>query len=113
MASQVVLMVKNPPANAGDIRSLGEGKGHHSNILVWSIPWTEEPAVTVQRVANSQTQLKQLSMHACDLLCKAQGRSHSFLKPPGVLHCPIATVERLTEEEMHKLTGREETSSRK
>ena len=69
--------------------------------------------VTVQRVAMSQTQPKQLSMHACDLLCKAQGPSHSFLKPPGFLHCPIATVERLIEEEMHKFTGIEETSSKK
>ena len=46
-------MVKNPPANAGDVRdavrSLGsgrspeEGKATHSSILAWRIPWTEEP----------------------------------------------------------------------
>ena len=24
-------------------RSLGEGMATHSNILVWRIPWTEEP----------------------------------------------------------------------
>ena len=46
-------MVKNPPANAGDIeiqvRSLGqedaleEGMATHSSILAWRIPWTEEP----------------------------------------------------------------------
>ena len=46
-------MVKNLPANAGDIRdtvrSLGweepleEGMAIHSSILVWRIPWTEEP----------------------------------------------------------------------
>ena len=46
-------MVKNPPANAGDIErqvpSLGqenpleEGTATHSNILAWRIPWTEEP----------------------------------------------------------------------
>ena len=46
-------MVKNPPANAGDIRdsvrSLGqedpleEGLATHSSILAWKIPWTEEP----------------------------------------------------------------------
>ena len=46
-------MVKNPPANAGDIRhsssrSLGqegppkEGMATHSSILAWKIPWTEE-----------------------------------------------------------------------
>ena len=46
-------MVKNPLANAGDIRdqvqSLGqedpleEGPATHSSILAWRIPWTEEP----------------------------------------------------------------------
>ena len=46
-------MVKNPPANAGDIRDavrslcwedpLEEGVATHSSILAWTIPWTEEP----------------------------------------------------------------------
>ena len=42
-------MVKDPPANAGDIRSLGredpleEGRATHSSVLAWRIPWTEEP----------------------------------------------------------------------
>ena len=49
---QVVLVGKNLPANAGDIRwveSLGqegqleEGMASHSSVLVWRIPWTEEP----------------------------------------------------------------------
>ena len=45
--------VKNPPANAGDIRdvglipglgrSLAKGMATHSSILAWRIPWTEEP----------------------------------------------------------------------
>ena len=74
-------MVKNPPANAGDIRmrvrSLGqedpleEGMATHSRILAWRVPWTEEPWhyitlhyitlhyitwwVTVQTVAKSRT----------------------------------------------------------
>ena len=53
MASQVVLVVKNPSANAGDVRdavqSLGwedpleEGMATNSSILALSIPWTEEP----------------------------------------------------------------------
>ena len=37
-------------SNAGDVgsipgleRSLGEGNGNLSSILVWEIPWTEEP----------------------------------------------------------------------
>ena len=45
-------VVKNPPANAGDLgsipelgRSTGEGNGNpiHSIILAWEIPRTEEP----------------------------------------------------------------------
>ena len=46
-------MVKNLPANAGDIRDMGLIPGledtlekemaTHSNILAWEIPWTEEP----------------------------------------------------------------------
>ena len=38
-------MVKNLPANAGDIIDLGLilGMATYSNILAWRIPWTEEP----------------------------------------------------------------------
>ena len=53
MASQVVLEVKNPPANTGDIRDMGsipglgrfprEDVATHSSILTWKIPWIEEP----------------------------------------------------------------------
>ena len=52
-ASQVVLVVKNPPANAEDIRDTGsmprlgrlseEGHSNPLGILTWRIPWTEEP----------------------------------------------------------------------
>ena len=53
-ASQVELVVKNPPAKAGDrkgsrVWSLGwkdplkEGMETHSSILSWRIPWTEGP----------------------------------------------------------------------
>ena len=52
-SSKLVLVVKNPPTNAGDIGemqvwSLGqqdpleEGMATHSSILAWRIPWTEE-----------------------------------------------------------------------
>ena len=48
----MVLVVKNLPANTGDIRGsdppvgkipLEEGMVTHSTILAWRIPWTEEP----------------------------------------------------------------------
>ena len=51
-ASQVTLVVKNPPANAGDIRDTAASLGWedplekaiitHSSILAWRIPHTEE-----------------------------------------------------------------------
>ena len=47
-------MVKNLPANTGDIRDMGsipgsgnpleKGMAIHSSILAWRIPWTEEPS---------------------------------------------------------------------
>ena len=46
---QVALAVKNPPANAGDMRHgfdpevpLEDNMATHSSILVWRIPWTEK-----------------------------------------------------------------------
>ena len=43
--------MKNPLVNAGDISDMGlipgsgrsPGRGTHSSILAWRIPWTEEP----------------------------------------------------------------------
>ena len=63
-ASQVVLVVKNPPTNAGDIRDTGqedpleEGTATHSRILAWRIPWTKEPeGLQSIGVTKSQTRL--------------------------------------------------------
>ena len=50
-ASQVVLVVKNLPASAGELRDaasipedpLEEGMASRSSVLAWRIPWTEEP----------------------------------------------------------------------
>ena len=49
----MALVVKNPPANAGDVRDMGsnlgledpleEGMATHSSIPAWRIPWTEDP----------------------------------------------------------------------
>ena len=46
-------MLKNPLANAGDVRDAGSipglgksprgGMATHSSILAWRIPWAEEP----------------------------------------------------------------------
>ena len=47
----MVLVVKNLPANAGDVVQflgredpLEKEMATHSSILAWRIPWTEEPA---------------------------------------------------------------------
>ena len=52
--SQVAIVLKNPPANAEDLketgsvlglgRSLEEDMATHFSILAWRIPWTEELA---------------------------------------------------------------------
>ena len=52
-ASQVTVVVKNPPASAGDVRDAGsvvgqedpvaEGMATHSSILAWRFPWIEDP----------------------------------------------------------------------
>ena len=56
-------MVKNPPANAGDVRDAGSISGKipmeeematYSSILARKIPWTEEPgrlqSIALQRI---------------------------------------------------------------
>ena len=64
-------VVKNPPANAGDMRDaslipklgdpLEEGMETHSSILAWRIPWTEEPgglqSMGSQRVRHDSSDL--------------------------------------------------------
>ena len=64
-AYQVVLVVKNPLASAGDERDtdliLGSIRctpvANHSSILAWRIPWTEEPgglsSIGLQRVGHN------------------------------------------------------------
>ena len=68
-------VVKNPPASAGDRRDTGlisqsgrfpgGGHGNPLSILAWRISWTEEPGELQSIGSQSQTQLKQLSTHAC------------------------------------------------
>ena len=75
--SQVTVVVKNPPAIAGDVRDTGSLPGSrrspgggHGNPLQYSC--LENPLereawwVTVHRVTKSQTRLKRLSMHMFD-----------------------------------------------
>ena len=69
-SSCTALVVKNPPAKAGDRRDVGSipgsgrspGGGHatHSSVLAWRIPWTEEPGGLQSMGSQSRTRLKQL-----------------------------------------------------
>ena len=74
-ASQLALVVKNPPANAGDIRdtssipglgrSSGAGRGNTLQYSCLQNPMDRGAwQATVPRIAKSWTQLKQLSTHA-------------------------------------------------
>ena len=71
---QVVLVVNNPPANAGDMRTLdsipGSGRspggGHtatHSSSLAWKIPWTEEPG-GLQSKGHKESDTTEVTQHA-------------------------------------------------
>ena len=74
-ASQVALVVKNPPANAGVVRDLGlipgsgkspgEGNGNSLQYSCLENPMDRGArGTTVQGIAKSQIWLKQFSMHA-------------------------------------------------
>ena len=93
-SSQVVLVVRNLPANAGDMkhaglipelgRSPGEG---HSNPLQYSCQ--ENPVdrgawwAMVHRVTKSRARLKQLSMH------RSTCQAHMCNKSPGSLDAQV------------------------
>ena len=72
-ASQVALVVKNVPANAGDRRDVGlipglgrspeGGMATCSSILAWRIPMDREACGLWSVGWQSGTQLKRLSMH--------------------------------------------------
>ena len=65
-------MVKNPPANVGDVgwipgsgRSPGEGMATCASVLGWEIAWTEEPgglqSMGSQRVGHNFSSVQSLS----------------------------------------------------
>ena len=74
-ASLVVLVVKNPPANAEDVRDIGSspgsgrspGGGHatHSSILAWRIPRTEKPGGGSSPLGGKQSDISEATSHKC------------------------------------------------
>ena len=87
------LVVKNPPANAGDIRDPGssldwgdpleEGMATHSSIPVWRIPWSAEPgrlqSIGSQRVKHDGSNLAQ---HTCTRVVYLRFGGFPTYKPP-------------------------------
>ena len=70
----MVLVVKNPPANAdlrdaGSIprsqRSLEEGMANQSSILAWRIPWREDPG-GLQFMGSQRVRHDWASEHTCN-----------------------------------------------
>ena len=69
MASQVALVVKNPPACAGDIRDAGSipglrrspggGNGNPLQYFAWEIPWTEESGGATVRGVTKESDMTQ------------------------------------------------------
>ena len=90
-------MVKNPPANAGDSgdggsipgsgRSPGEGNGNPLQYSCLENPMDQGAwGAIVHRVTKSQTQLKQLSMHACMLSgITVSSLTHTYKDPIGYI----------------------------
>ena len=75
-------MVKNLPANAGDVgvQSLGqedpleEGMATYSNILGWRIPWTEEPG-RLQFMGSKELDTTEAAEHTHDV-CTVPSLEH-------------------------------------
>ena len=101
-------MLKNPPANEGDIRdagsitrlrrSIGEGNGNHFSIFAWRIPWAEKPGWgIIHRVTKSWTQLKQLSTIQILLFIM-----HSQRSPTGISYIFYMTSIKTTNNKLKK-----------
>ena len=74
-------MVKNPPANAGDVGdsgredSLQKDLATHSSILAWRIPWTEKPGGLQSMGSQSQMGLSNLAQACMKAHVKTQSVS--------------------------------------
>ena len=94
-ASQMALVLKNPPANAEGIRDMGSihGLGRSSgggdgNPLQYSClenPWTEEPGGLQSMELQSWIRLKLFSIHAHSLsLLTKEHQKYAFIKVKSV-----------------------------
>ena len=97
--------VKNPPASTGDTgdvgsipgsgKSPGGGMATHSNILAWTISWTEEPgelqSIGLQRVG------RDWKNWAC---LQGLGSSMELLRPLGLVVREEWTIVRIQEKSL-------------
>ena len=72
--SQLALVIKNLPANAGDVGSFpglgrfpGKGNATHSSVLAWRIPWAGEPG----RLQSTGSQDSDMTEHMWVLCAKS------------------------------------------
>ena len=77
-------VIKNPPANAGDmVRSLGredpleKGMATHFSILAWEIPWTEEPSGLQSMCCKESDAIKCVHEHMC-MCMHAHTQTHTL-----------------------------------
>ena len=64
MVKSLLAMQETEVRSLGQKDSLEKGMPTHSSILVWRIPWTEEPrGASVHEVAKSQTGLSDFNTH--------------------------------------------------
>ena len=102
-ASQVVLVIKNPPANAGDLRDTGSipgwGRspgGKHSNPLQCS--WLENPLsrgswrATGHGVSQRQTRLKRLRAHIAAMGTQASNLWQRRRPGRASSTCPVPSI---------------------
>ena len=99
-------MVKNPSADARDIRDAGsipesgraleEDMATHSSILTWRIPWIGEPdrlqSIGLQRVRHNSSNLAHMHTYtSIHIICKGskQFLSSSSRKPTGTSDCRV------------------------
>ena len=91
----MALVVKNPPANTGDIRDMGsvpgsedpieEGMAAHCSILAWRIPWTKGlgrlQSIVSQRIGHNWSNLRRRQWHPTPVLLP--GKSHGWRSLEG------------------------------
>ena len=106
----MVLVVKNPPANAGDPRDTGwipgsgrcpgGGMATRSNIPAWKIPWTEEPgklqSMGLQRVQHDWAQTNPIYVEVLYACAEQILLSYWYLPHQYITSWPIPFVEERT-----------------